>query len=72
MSKRKQECWYEVKFADGSTKSGPIGGVNTNNVQSRLSAFIRLLTIQHSLDAGAVITLRLAPAEADEFSNPER
>ena len=72
MAKQKQEVWAEVKFTDGTTVSGPIEGTNDGNLQSKLSAWFRLKTIQHNFDQGAVLTVRIAPAEADEFANPER
>jgi hypothetical protein len=71
MRGRKQEAWYEVVLSD-RTLGGPVEGVTTANVQSKLSAKIRELTIQHNFDEGAKITFRLAAAEVDEYANPER
>lgn len=72
MSRRKQEVWAEVKTTDGRSISGPIPDTFTTNLRSKLKGWLDLFLIQHATEQGAVITIRLAPAEIDEYANPER
>ncbi len=72
MSKRKQEVWMEVKFADGKTLSGPIEGCMDSNLRGKISDAVKLKLTQYNMDGGAVIKILISPAEADEYANPER
>jgi hypothetical protein len=74
MSKRIQPVTVDLKFDDGTTSelSGIIPGTNDKNLQSKITAVIRKLLIGHSLDNGGTITIKIAAAEVDKFTNVER
>lgn len=64
------EC--RVTFADGEVVGHVLEGTNNQNLRSRIGRWIDEMVLHYNLNGGAKVEITLAPAEANEFANPER
>ena len=70
--KRKQIVWVQAVWPDGEqTVLSEIEGTNTHNLQGKSQGWVRNFLVGYNVQDGAVLTITIDEAGADEYARPD-